>query len=114
MKWTWQYVFLIFSRVEYFKLFVIKFLFSIKKQNNKLVNEESFVGKKYNFSSARSLDLAIEMIIADIPSPYYNVLEPVLNTLVKNELEENITLNDGSIFHSGETLPWITLKQKEQ
>ena len=81
---------------------------------NKLVNEESFVGKKYNYSSARSLDLAIEMIIADIPSPYHNELSPVLNTLVTNELEEDITLNDGSIFHSGETLPWLTLKQKEQ
>ena len=29
-------------------------------------------------------------------------------------LLEDIELNDGSIFGSGEVLPWLTLKQKEK
>jgi len=34
--------------------------------------------------------------------------------MITYELEEDIELNDGSIFGSGEVLPWLTLKQKEK
>ena len=78
----------------------------------KLIEEESFTGKEYNYYSARSVDLAISMMIAKIPTPYNTKLERILNQYVEN-IQDDITFKDGSTFLRGEKKPWLKLNQKD-
>ena len=78
----------------------------------KIVREEKFTSKEYNYSSARSIDLAISMMIAGVPTPYANKLQPILETFIENEMDEDITLKDGTIFKKKERISWLELKQK--
>ena len=79
----------------------------------KLIKEESFTSKEYNYCSARSLDLAINMMIKNVITPYDDILKPILNTFVENKSNEDIIFKDGSKLLKNEQDHWLTLKRKE-
>jgi len=79
-----------------------------------LVSTEKFIGNGFNYLSARSVDLAVGMMIEEIPTPYESKLLGVLSRHVENELGEDDILNDGSIFLDGEMMSWLKLKQKDR
>jgi len=72
-----------------------------------LIKSEKFDGN--NFMTPRSVDKAVAMLIAGVPTPYAKIIEPILETLVENKLEEAVDLPDGRKVEPGETVPWLNL-----
>lgn len=85
---------------------------SIARDVVALVKSETFVGNKFNYKSARSIDTAIEMMIKEIPTPYEEVLSSILNRTIKNEEEGDILLKDGSLFLKGELMSYLKIMRK--
>jgi len=71
-----------------------------------LIKSEDFTG--YNFKTPRSIDKAVNMIINDIYTPYNQEIKPILDTLIKNELDE-IDLGNGTILQKNEMITWLKL-----
>lgn len=80
----------------------------------KIINEEGFNSKEYNYSSARSVDLAIDMMIKEVPTPFESKLKSILNIKIKNSSGKDITLSDGSIYLKDEMKSWLELKRKNR
>lgn len=72
-----------------------------------LVSKEGFDG--YNFFTPRSIDKAINMILNDAPTPYYDIINPILEEMIKNPLEEEIKLSEDRILMPNEMIKWIDL-----
>lgn len=75
-----------------------------------IINAEKFDNSTFNYSSARSIDTAIDMLIKNIPTPYEKILKPSLDLLQTNKLGD-IELSDGTVFLKGEMKSWLTLKR---
>lgn len=73
-----------------------------------LILGENFKCDK-NFNSARSIDKAVSMIIKGVNTPYDTIVKPILNTIVKNPLKDEISLPDGRILKPEECIPWLEL-----
>lgn len=72
-----------------------------------LIIKEDF--KSNNFYSARSVDKAVNMLIHEVPTPYEAVIGPILNTLIKNPLKEEVSLPDGTVLAPNEMMSWLKL-----
>ena len=75
-----------------------------------LIKSEKFDGN--NFDTPRSIDKATAMMIAGVPTPYFEKLEPILNGMVENKLSEAIDLPNGSKLEPGEQIPWLGMFKK--
>lgn len=84
---------------------------TISKKLAKLIKEETFTG--YNHYSPRSIDLAIERLIHDIPSEYDECILPILSEIVKNESSEVVLLSNGEMLEPNEACTWISLKKHQ-
>lgn len=73
-----------------------------------LVKNEEFK-KESNYNSARSLDKAVGMIINKVYTPYEHELLPILNTLIKNELKEDVKLSEERTLAVDESIPWLEM-----
>ncbi len=80
---------------------------SIGNKLSNLISKEDFKGS--NFMSPRSLDKAVNMIIHDVPTPYKNILLPILSELITNTLDETIYLSEEKSLAPMETMPWLEL-----
>ena len=49
------------------------------------------------------------MLIHEVPTPYEAVIGPILNTLIKNPLKEEVSLPDGRVLAPNEMMSWIEL-----
>lgn len=88
----------------YEKYFITKNIFD---KLSSLVKKEEFTGN--NFTTPRSLDKALNMIIHDVPTPYTNILMPVLTEMVKNPFEQKIQLSKGKFLEPSEMVSWLDL-----
>jgi MoxR-like ATPase len=73
-----------------------------------LINSEDFK-RESNYNSARSIDKAVGMIISNVFTPYQHELLPILNTLIKNELTEDVKLSVVRVLAVGESIPWLEM-----
>lgn len=73
-----------------------------------LVKNEEFK-KESNYNSARSIDKAVGMIINNVYTPYEHELLPILNTLIKNELKDDVKLSEERTLAVGESIPWLEM-----
>ena len=83
-----------------------------KNVSLKLVNmiqTEEFTGS--NFYTPRSIDKAVNMLLNDTHTPYFDVIKPILDTLIRNNLKEKIELRPGEFLEIGEEIPWLKLIQ---
>ena len=72
-----------------------------------LIKSEDF--KSSNFHSPRSIDKAVNMIINDVPTPYFDVIGPIINKPIKNPLKADVDLGEGRILGAEEMIPWAEL-----
>jgi hypothetical protein len=82
----------------------------IKPIANKLINlitSEDFTTN--NFNTPRSLDKAVDMIINGVPTPYNNVVKPILETLIENKIGKNVKLSETSELVPHEQITWLEL-----
>ena len=49
------------------------------------------------------------MIIRGIPTPYEAELKPLLETLIENKLNKNVTLEEGKEMVPNEQMSWLQL-----
>lgn len=80
---------------------------SIGNKLSKLISDESFTGN--NFYTPRSVDKAINMIINKVPTPYEDVLNPILEELFTNPFEEEVQLDEERVLLPSEMIKWIDL-----
>jgi hypothetical protein len=83
---------------------------SITSKLCSLIKNEEFNG--YNFHTPRSLDKAVSMIIKNVPTPYDKEIKPILDTLIKNPLDNDVELPDGTTLGKDESmkgLDWLRL-----
>lgn len=81
--------------------------YSIGVKLSNLIKQEKFTGN--NFNSPRSLDKAVSMIINSVPTPYYDLVFPILSELFKNDLKTPINLTEGLDLAPDEMISWIDL-----
>lgn len=77
-----------------------------------LINKEEF--KANNFYTPRSIDKAINMIIKDVPTPYSDVITPILSELIENKSGERIEREGWKTMEVGEIATWLSLKQNKK
>lgn len=80
---------------------------SIGNKLSKLISDESFTGN--NFYTPRSVDKAVNMIINKVPTPYEDVLNPILEELFTNPFEEEVQLDEERVLLPSEMIKWIDL-----
>ena len=77
------------------------------KLSTLIQNEKDFNGN--NFHTPRSIDKAVNMIIRGIPTPYEAEIKPILETLIENKLNKNVTLEEGKEMVPNEQMSWLQL-----
>ena len=86
------------------KYFISK---TIGNKLSKLIEGETFTGN--NFYTPRSVDKAVNMIIHKVPTPYEDVIHPILSELFINPFNEEVRLDDERILSPDEMISWIDL-----
>lgn len=74
-----------------------------------LISKETF--SHNNFYTPRSVDKAVDMIIKNTPTPYIDVILPILQETVTNKLSSPITLSKDRKLEPNEMITWIELIQ---
>ena len=80
---------------------------SIGTKLSNLISRESFTTN--NFSTPRSIDKAVNMIIHNVPTPYSTELNLILGEPITNTLKEPITLSKDKTLNVGEMTTWLDL-----
>ena len=75
-----------------------------------LIQNESFNSSEKNYYTPRSIVKAIKMMIADIKTPYETKLKPILNNLITNTSDSDLTIGK-YIFKSQEKISWLKLQK---
>ena len=73
-----------------------------------LIKNEKFENSRYNYLTPRSIDKALQMILAGAPTPYYKDLLPILNKLVTNTTENSILIGDYE-WLPNEKISWLKI-----
>lgn len=86
-----------------------KIPFNISFKLCSLIKSEKF--DNYNFYTPADIDKAVERIIygMDSTDPYSPSLLPILNTLITNNLDEDIEITKDKKLFKGETIKWLDL-----
>ncbi|MFA5758474.1 MAG: AAA family ATPase [Clostridia bacterium] len=90
-----------------YKEYKIPDIISIKLCN--LIESETFTD--WNFYTPADIDKAILMILDDIPTPYTEVIRPILQTLIQNKTGKQVKINNDRILEPDETIPWLEMVQ---
>lgn len=77
-----------------------------------LIEKEKFHNSTENYNTPRSFTKAIDMIIEDCPTPYYDLLFPIVNTLVENLEKKEIIINSDFTWKTNEKISWIELQKQ--
>jgi hypothetical protein len=72
-----------------------------------LIKKEEFLSN--NFYTPRSIDKAVDMLINEVPTPYQDVIRPILDTMIKNPFKEVVELPDGRELAPAEMISWLEL-----
>jgi hypothetical protein len=80
---------------------------SIGSKLSTMINAETFTSN--NFSTPRSIDKAVNMIINNVPTPYMDELEIIVSELIKNKTKEPIKLKGRKTLKPDEAIPWLSL-----
>jgi len=72
-----------------------------------LIKKEDFKGR--NFYSPRSVDKAVACMIRSVPTPYEDVLGPILMGTIKNKLPMTVRLSADKVLEPNEMIPWLEL-----
>jgi len=80
---------------------------SINSKLVSLINKEDFTGN--NFYTPRSIDKAVNMIINNVPTPYEEVIKPILSELVTNTTGAVIPLSENKQLEPDESIMWLDL-----
>lgn len=72
-----------------------------------LIKSEEFLHN--NFYSPRSVDKAVDMVIHGVPTPYEDVIKPILTEMIENPFEEPIALVSGKELNPSEMIQWLDL-----
>lgn len=80
---------------------------SIGNKLSQLIKKEDFIGN--NFNTPRSIDKAVNMVIKDVPTPYYDRIFPILSELITNDNEETVELSEGLELAPKESISWLEL-----
>lgn len=72
-----------------------------------MIKDEEFISN--NFSTPRSIDKAVNMLIHDVPTPYSDSVLPVLNEMVQNPFEEKVVLPNKKELAPDEMISWLEL-----
>ena len=70
-----------------------------------LINKEDFKGR--NFYTPRSVDKAVSSMIRDCPTPYEEVIMPILENPIKNRLKSAVRLSADRVLEPSEMIPWL-------
>lgn len=84
---------------------------SVLLKLKKLIDDEKFTGQN-NFMTPRSIDKNTSMIIKGVPTPYENILLPILESLMENKLKSAVDLPNGNKLEPGEQIKWIDIHKK--
>lgn len=77
-----------------------------------LISEESLTNN--NFYTPRSVDKAVSMIMLGCPTPYSDVIKPILNTLISNNSStEKMQISDTEFINPGESIMWLDSLKKQ-
>ena len=72
------------------------------------IKQESF--DEYNYYTPRSIEKTLMMLLKDVPLPReYQNIEVILNTVVDNELKEDIEIAPDVILKADEKISWLKL-----
>jgi hypothetical protein len=74
---------------------------------SKLIVEETFAAN--NFYTPRSIDKAVNMLIHEVPTPYTDVILPILKEMIKNPFDEKVTLPNNEELLPDQLISWIEL-----
>ena len=80
---------------------------NIAKKLSALIKAEEFTGS--NFSSPRSIDKAVNMVIHEVDTPYEERIMPAVNQTIKNPFKEAVELPGDRKLAPDEMIPWIDL-----
>jgi len=80
---------------------------SISSKLCTLIQGEDYTG--YNFNSPADIDKAVEMVINNIDTPYTIIVEPILNTIIKNPLGKSIKITEDRTLEAEEQISWLEL-----
>ena len=80
---------------------------TIANKLSTLIKDETFTDN--NFNTPRSIDKAVNMIIHDVPTPYTNLLMPILSEPIENKLDTPIKLTKDRNLEVNEIITWIDL-----
>lgn len=81
--------------------------YSAVNKMSKLIKDEEFVSN--NFYTPRSMDKAVNMLIKEVPTPYTDIVLPILNEMVSNPFEEKVVLPNKRELAPDEMISWIEL-----
>lgn len=72
------------------------------------IKQESF--DEYNYHTPRSIEKTLMMLIKDVPIPKeYQSIETIFNSLVDNEIGEDIEIAPGVVLGKDERISWLKL-----
>jgi hypothetical protein len=80
---------------------------SIGNKLSSLIKKEDFIGN--NFNTPADLDKSVAMIIKDVPTPYNDLILPILSEPIKNELSEPIKLSEDRNLEPNEVISWLEI-----
>ena len=75
-----------------------------------LIKVEDFTD--YNFNTPRSLDKAVNMVLNEVPTPYHKRVYPILNEIIRNPFDEEVSFHDGTVLKVGEMMSWLNIYKK--
>ena len=73
----------------------------------KLITGENF--KASNFYTPRSMDKATNMIINEVPTPYGDIVTPILSEIIENKLDSAVNIGGDSVLEVNEQITWLSL-----
>jgi hypothetical protein len=72
-----------------------------------LINSETFA--EYNFYTPADCDKQTESVIEGVPSPYTQILKPILETLIRNPFDKKVKLTENFYLEPNENIKWLDL-----
>ena len=75
-----------------------------------LIKAEDFTD--YNFNTPRSLDKAVNMVLNEVPTPYHKRVYPILNEIIRNPFDEEVSFHDGTVLKVDEMMSWLDIYKK--
>lgn len=86
--------------------------YSIGKKLSDLIKNETFTTN--NFYTPRSIDKAVNMITNGVHTPYESPVKVILEELVTNTSEKELSLRNGEVIGINESMSWLDIYKKNK